>query len=485
MALISFEFLLFFSVFFVVYYLPLRSDARAQNVWLLAGSYLFYGFASLQLLPLIVIPTLVFYLLGLAFHQIKSESKSSLLSTIGVLLGLGLLIGFKYLNFILDSLERLLDFMHLNASLPNFSLIMPIGISFFTFRLISYLIEIYRGRMEPTKDFIAFASYIAFFPTLLSGPIDRPHTFMPQLDKKRSFDYLLAVDGCRQILWGLFKKLVLADNLAVFTNQAWGNIPGSSASTLLIAAIFYSFQMYTDFSGYSDIAIGTGKLLGFRITENFNYPFFATNVADFWRRWHISLTSWLTDYVFMPLNIRFRDWGKWGIILAIVINMILVGLWHGPNWTFALFGLYHGLLFIPIILSGSFFKRKKQKTTKYGLPAFRDFTRMVGTFILVTIGLVIFRAPNMEEAITYFRGLFSSSLISLPEFTDMGRVLSIGILLAAFIVLEWFERDKPYPMAQLEFKFKRPVRWALYAFLVFVIGLFMRTVEAPFIYIQF
>jgi D-alanyl-lipoteichoic acid acyltransferase DltB (MBOAT superfamily) len=485
MALNSFEFLLFFIVLFLIYYFPLKNNTRYQNVLLLLGSYFFYGYANIKLLPILIVTTVVFYYLGIALSRATNEKKSSVLNTVGVLFGVGILIYFKYLNFLINSFADLFKLFGLNSNLHTFSIIMPIGISFFTFRLISYIIEIHRGKIEPTKDFVAFATYVAFFPTILSGPIDRPNTFIPELHKKRHFDYGLAVDGCRQILWGLFKKLVLADNLAVFTEQAWGDIQGSSGSTLLIAAILYSFQIYTDFSGYSDIAIGIGKILGFRITRNFNYPFFATNVADFWRRWHISLTSWLTDYVFMPLNIKFRNWGNWGIICAIIINMIAVGMWHGANWTFAVFGLYNGLLFVPLILSGSFYKKKKQKVNKYGLPTIIDLTKMVGTFMLITIGLVIFRANNIEDAMNYIYRILSTSLISVPVFIDRSRVLTTVILLIIFILIEWVEQGKQYAIADLELKFNRTARWALYAFLIFLIGLCMRTVETPFIYFQF
>jgi D-alanyl-lipoteichoic acid acyltransferase DltB (MBOAT superfamily) len=452
---------------------------------LLLGSYFFYGYANIKLLPILIVTTVVFYYLGIAISRATNEKKSSVLNTVGVLFGVGILIYFKYLNFLINSFADLFNFFGLNTNLHTFSILMPIGISFFTFRLISYIIEIHRGKIEPTKDFVAFATYVAFFSTILSGPIDRPNTFIPELHKKRHFDYGLAVDGCRQILWGLFKKLVLADNLAVYTEQAWGDIQGSSGSTLLIAAILYSFQIYTDFSGYSDIAIGIGKILGFRITRNFNYPFFATNVADFWRRWHISLTSWLTDYVFMPLNIKFRNWGNWGIICAIIINMIAVGMWHGANWTFAVFGLYNGLLFVPLILSGSFYKKKKQKVNKYGLPTIIDLTKMVGAFMLITIGLVIFRANNIEDAMNYIYRILSTSLISIPVFIDRSRVLTTVILLIIFILIEWVEQGKQYAIADLELKFNRTARWALYAFLIFLIGLCMRTVETPFIYFQF
>ena len=356
----SFNFILFLFIVFFFYYFPLKENTRGQNWLLLFSSYFFYGFAEMKIVPLLLVVTTIFYTIGLAIHKTKNEKKSSWLTTIAVLTGIGVLLYFKYFNFFIGSFARIFNNIGLQTNWTTFNIILPLGISFFTFKLISYVVEIHRGKIEPTKDFVAFATYIAFFPTIMSGPIDRP-SFISQINNKRPFNYSLAVDGCRQFLWGLFKKVVLADNLAVYTEQAWSNVQDSSGSTLLLAAIFYSFQMYTDFSGYSDMAIGTGKILGFRITDNFNYPFFATNVADYWRRWHISLTSWLTDYVFMPLNVKFRSLGKWGTIFAIIINMVVVGIWHGPNWTFAVFGLYHGLLFVPLILSGSFFKKKKQK----------------------------------------------------------------------------------------------------------------------------
>jgi alginate O-acetyltransferase complex protein AlgI len=361
---------------------------------------------------------------------------------------------------------------------------MPLGISFFTFKLISYIIEIHRGKIEPTKDFVVFSSYIAFFPTILSGPIDKPNTFIPQLQKKRSFDYVLAADGCRQILWGLFQKVVIADNLAGVINNVWGDIPNQSGSVLFITAILYSIQMYTDFSGYSHMAIGVGKVLGFHITKNFNYPYFSRNVAEFWRNWHISLTSWLTEYVFMPLNIKFRNFGNFGIILAIIINLVVIGIWHGANWTFAIFGLYHGLLFIPLILSGSFFKKKKLKTNKYGLPTIIDFSKMVRTFMLVTLGLVIFRAETMQHALSYLSTIFSKSLFTIPNFSGMTAAVTILIIFSIFTIVEWFGRNEQHALAHLGLKWKRPLRYAMYYAIIFAIYWFGGK-EQQFIYFQF
>ncbi|MDC1361755.1 MBOAT family protein [Crocinitomicaceae bacterium] len=355
------------------------------------------------------------------------------------------------------------------------------GISFFTFRLISYVIEIHRGKIEPTRDFVAFATYVAFFPTIMSGPIDRPNSFIPQLQSKRSFDYSLVVDGCRQILWGLFQKVVIANNLAAIIDQAWSDIPGHEGSTLLIMAIFYSFQLYADFSGYSHMAIGVGKILGFRITKNFNNPYFSRNVAEFWRNWHISLTSWLTDYIFIPLNIKFRNLGNLGIILAILINMVVVGLWHGANWTFVVFGLFHGLLFIPLILTGSIFKKKKLKINKFGLPSVNDFFKIIGTFLLWTLGLIIFKAENISQAIDYMSEVLSTSLFEIPKFEGMKKTI---ILVGVFVLIEWLGRESQHAIEHVGIKWKRPVRYAMYYAIIFAI-FWLGGKENQFIYFQF
>ncbi len=489
MDFISWRFILFFSIVFFLYYFPLKEKGKIQNILLLIASYFFYGMADYKMLLLLIIATVIFYFIGKAIVTTKNEKNSSLWTNAGIILGLGLLFYFKYFSFFVSSIMPssfvgLLNDVGFKVSTAELHIIVPLGISFFTFKLISYVIEVHRRKMEPTDNFIAFATYIAFFPTIMSGPIDRPNVFIPQLIKKRSFDYDLAVDGCRQFIWGLFQKTVIADNLAIYTSQAWSNIQGSSGGTLFLAALLYSFQIYTDFSGYSDMAIGIGKVLGFRIAVNFKYPFFATNIAEFWRRWHISLTSWLTDYVFMPLNIKFRNWGKAGIILAILINMFFVGLWHGANWTYVVFGLYHGLLFIPLIWSGSFFKKKKTKISPYGLPSIKETLSMAGTFLLVTFGLVIFRAENLPQAFTFIKNVCMFSGWAEFNFDGMGRVIATIILLLVFIVVEWWGKKQPYALAKIV-RFKRPIRWFVYLFLIFLIGMYMQTTQTPFIYFKF
>ncbi|MBP5796960.1 MAG: MBOAT family protein [Bacteroidales bacterium] len=448
----------------------------------MAASYFFYGYADWKMLPLLIIATLVFFYLGIGIKRSKSEKTASWLTVLGVVLGVGLLLYFKYLDFFILSFAHLFESMGFQTNWHTFNIIMPLGVSFFTFKLISYVIEIHREEIDPTNNVVDFATYIAFFPCILSGPIDRPG-FISQLQQKREFDYNQAVDGLRQILWGLFMKLVVADNCAKYVDQVFSSYMSQSGSTLLWAAILCSFQMYADFSGYSDMAIGVGKLLGLRITRNFKFPFFALNMAEFWRRWHISLTTWLTDYVFTPLNFRFRHWRKTGMILAIVINMVLVGLWHGANWTYVLFGLYHGLLFVPLILSGAFLKKNQLRTNSIGLPVLKDFLRMLLTFALVTFGVIIFRAASIGQAWEYVRGIGDRSLFSIPWLKDRHFYIPLVLSILAFLIVEWIQKDKEHALDLRGIK--SPVLKNL-IYVVLIVALFWFGGHAEtFIYFQF
>lgn len=485
----SLSFLVFFIIVFFLYYFPLKEKIKAQNWLLLIASYFFYSYADWRMIPLIFIASVIFYFLGLAIKT-STDKKASLLTTLGVFLGVGLLLYFKYFNFFIDSFIELFNAVGLKTNLGSFNIILPLGISFFTFRIISYVMEVYRGKIEPTQDFIVFATYVAFFPTIMSGPIDRPNTFIPQLENKRIFNNDLAVDGFRQILWGLFQKVVIADHLAVIVNLVWSDISSQSGSTLIITAFLYSFQIYTDFSGYSHMAIGVGKILGFRITKNFNYPYFSRTIAEFWRKWHISLTSWFTDYVFMPLNIKFRNLGNLGILLAITINLVLVGMWHGAYWKFAIFGLFHGVLFIPIILSGGIFKNKKLKTNKFDLPSVADFVRIIRTFSLLTFSLIIFKAENTSQAFTYIINIINDIIskngyIQTYNFVYWKLGLFIPIVLVVFFGVEWFGRKNEFPIQNISNKLPRIVRWSIYSIIIFLIGMVMLSEESSFIYFQF
>lgn len=480
----SIPFLLFFVIVFFGYWFPLKNTTKGQNIFLLLASYFFYGYADWRMLPLLIVATLIFYCLGKGIAKAKTEKQAYWLTFLGVALGVGALLYCKYFNFFIESFASFFELCGLRTNLHTFNIIMPLGISFFTFRLLSYVIDIRRGKCKPTDDMVAFATYIAFFPCILSGPIDRP-VFIKQLKVTRTFDYDIAVDGCRQILWGLFKKIVVADNCALFVNSVWDSIGEQVGATLAIAAILYSFQMYADFSGYSDMAIGIGKLLGFRITRNFNNPFFALNVADYWRRWHISLTSWLTDYVFTPLSIRFRDLGKAGLILAIIINMVLVGLWHGANWTFALFGLYHGLLFIPLILSGAFMKKAKLKTNKLGLPIMRDWGHMLLTFALVTLGLTIFRAPDIYNLTEYLTGMCQFGTVrALYRFFYWPGIWPSNMFIILMLIVEWIQRTKEHAL-ELPNYIKPWLGWIICFIVAFITYVFIPKNAGTFIYFQF
>ncbi len=480
----SIPFVLFFVVVFFVYWFPLKKNTKAQNVFLLVASYFFYGYADWKMLPLLMVATAAFYFLGIGISRSKSEKEASWLRALGVVLGVGILFYFKYLNFFIESFAHLFESMGLHTNWHTFNIVMPLGVSFFTFRLISYVIDVYNGEVEPTRDVVEFATYIAFFPCILSGPIDKPK-FIGQLHQKREFNYGQAVDGMRQILWGLFKKMLVADTCAVYVDDVFSTYTEQSGSTLLLAAVFYSIQLYADFSGYSDMAIGVGKLLGFRIARNFNNPFFALNVADFWRRWHMSLTSWVTDYVFTPLNFQFRRWGKAGMILAIIINMMVVGLWHGANWTFVVFGLYHGLLFIPLILSGAFMKKAQLTTNRIGLPVLKEFGWMLLTFALVTLGMIIPRAESIGQAWGYVCGMVNRSLFSIPWLKTRDYYIPKLVFPFIMFVVEWLQRRKEHG---LEMGYDTRFTWLrflLYLVILLFTWIYSEPGETTFIYFQF
>lgn len=479
MLFYSFKFLVFFAVLFVLYYFLLNRRAGSQNIILLIASYVFYGLANIKMLPLLLAVTFIFYYLGIGIEKAEKEKTKDILSAIGVAIGVGILLYFKYLNFFVSSFNSLLESIGASCSIHTLNILMPVGISFFVFRLISYIIEVHWEAIEPTHDFAAFATYVSFFPCILSGPIDRPE-FLSQLSKKRTFDYDLAADGIRQFIWGLFKKLVVADNCAIYVDNVWSSISSASSSTLLLAAILYAFQLYADFSGYSDMAIAIGKVLGLKITQNFKYPFFAVNIADFWRRWHISLTSWMTDYVFMPLNLAFRNKKKMGTVLAIIINMFIVGMWHEANWTCAVYGLYHGLLFIPLVISGMYNKNTGICVNKLGLPIFRDAFRILLTFCLVLVGFMIFRAENIHELGIYLSGIATKSLFTMP-FVYVGTKKTV-LFVSLLLILEWITRNKEYSL-----KLDRAPFWlrlaACYVFILFILEFAAK--GQSFIYFQF
>ena len=483
MLINSITFWIFFALFLIPYFALSRYKVSWQNVWLLIGSYFFYGWADWKMIPILLTSTIVFYLLGLGIGRFnnKSPQKASLLSVIGVLFGIGLLVYFKYLGFLIDEFAKLFESIGLKTNITSFQIIMPIGISFFTFKLISYVIEVHRENIKAEKDFITFASFVAFFPTIMSGPIDRPNKFLPQLGSKRLFLYDNISEGGKRILWGMFLKMCIANQLAPYTDAVFNNVSHHSTISFIVAGILYFLQMYADFCGYSHMAIGTAQVMGLKVAENFNRPFFAQNVAEYWRRWHMSLTSWITDYIFMPLNIKFRNWGNWGLYLATIINLIVIGIWHGANWTYFFFGLYHGLLLVIVTANE---KKRKKIEKKYGLKKkeWYKWSRRILTFFLCMIGCILFRA-NSTDDISY---IFSSISNGFGQLYTGGSltVFTCGIV-SAFIMLFKDYKDE-YKRNIYFFHAKREyIRLISIAFCIIYILLFGELSGNSFIYFQF
>ena len=409
MVVNSFEFWLFFGIILLPYYTLLCKTGKWQNLWLLAASYFFYGYANWKSLPLLIVVTTVFYWLGIGIEKQNSQDsgKARLLTITGITIGVGTLFYFKYLGVLFPNASPVLN---------------VVGISFFTFKLISYVLEIHLGKIKPVRNIVDFGTYVAFFPTILSGPIDRPGEFIPQLEKNRTADWDGIAEGFRRILWGLFLKLCIADRIKAYPDAIFGNIGYHNTSSIILAAVLYTFEMYADFAGYSEMAIGVSRIMGLKVRENFHRPFFAQNVSEYWRRWHMSLTSWITDYVFMPLNVAFRGWGKWGLYLATSINVILIGVWHGAQWGYLLFGIWHSLF---LVLTASVEKGRKSFEKKHNLKGkwyYKNIRRLI-TFIIVTIGLVIFRTETLSDLTDIimqsgkgFGPLFTNGLLEIGSF---------------------------------------------------------------------
>ena len=403
------------------------------------------------------------------------RKKQKWITTANIVLNLLILAVFKYYDFFVSEFAQL---FHISTDGLLLKVILPVGISFYTFQALSYSIDVYRGKIEPTKDIVAFFAFISFFPQLVAGPIERATNLLPQFLKKREFDHDTAVDGMRQILWGLFKKIVVADNCAVYVDQVFSTYTEQSGSTLLLAAIFFTFQIYGDFSGYSDIAIGTAKLFGIRLMRNFNVPYFSRDIAEFWRRWHISLTTWFRDYVYIPLGGSRVSKAK--VVRNTFVIFLLSGFWHGANWTFIAWGAYHAILFLPLILTGKNRKYTNQIAAGRVLPTLKEAGQMLLTFFLAMIGWIIFRADSIGMAWEYVCRMCNMSLFTVPEANGYSALLMNILVLAA---VEWLQRGKLHAL-ELSAINKGFVRWAVYFGVLFLLFAFGGN-ATNFIYFQF
>lgn len=403
---------------------------------------------------------------------------------LSLIINLGFLGVFKYYNFFAESFAEGFSNLGIHFSPWTLKVILPVGISFYTFHGISYIIDVYKERIKAEKNFIEYSVFVSFFPLLVAGPIERATHLLPQIKQQRKFDYTKAVDGLRQILWGLFKKIVIADRCAVYADSIFNNYAEHSGSTLLLGAIFFAFQIYGDFSGYSDIALGTAKLFGIDLLRNFSFPYFSRDIAEFWRRWHISLSSWFKDYVYIPLG--GSKGGIWLKIRNTFVIFILSGFWHGANWTFIVWGILNAIYFLPLLLSKN--NRNHLEIVAQGkyLPSIKELTSMLFTFSLTVLAWIFFRSVNVTQAIDIISEIFSGSLFTVPSPNGKIEMKITIILVALFVLLEWLGREKEYPLANLNSILNKPLRWSLYVIIIAIMGLFMQiTDNNTFIYFQF
>jgi len=473
----SIDFAIFLPIVFLLYWFVAHRSLKWQNILIIAASYLFYGWWDWRFLSLILLSTLTDYLVGIGLSKTERVRNRKILLWTSITVNLGLLGFFKYYNFFLENFISAFTLFGTEISAGTLTIILPVGISFYTFQTLSYTIDVYRGKMKPTTDFISLAAYVSFFPQLVAGPIERATHLLPQFQQKRFFDYNQAVDGMRQILWGLFKKMVIADNCAVLANHIFSNSSGMDGSMLLLGALFFTFQIYGDFSGYSDIAIGTARLFGFSLMRNFAYPYFSRDIAEFWRRWHISLSTWFRDYLYIPLG--GSRGGTWMKVRNTFIIFIVSGFWHGANWTFIVWGALNALYFLPLLLANK--NRNHIEIVAQGrvLPSIKEFTGMMTTFWLTVLAWIFFRAESLTHAFEYLSGILSPTLFTMPELTGMRIIL----LIIPFLLFEWTGREYRFALAQVN-SWGRVQRYAAYAGILFLILMFLAEPQ-EFIYFQF
>lgn len=480
----SFEFVFFLPIVFILYWFVFNNNIRLQNFFIVVASYIFYGWWDWRFLILIALTTIVSYFSGRLIEKYDGNRfKQRFVSTVNIVFNLAILCIFKYYNFFVENLQLLCRSIGFEVDWVTLDLLLPVGISFYTFQALSYSIDIYQKKMSSCKDILAFFAYISFFPQLVAGPIERATNLLPQFYVSRIFDYNKAIDGCRQILWGFFKKMVIADNCATLVNSIWSDYSNQDGMMLLLGGLLFTFQIYGDFSGYSDIAIGTARLFGINLMRNFDFPYFSRDIAEFWRKWHISLTTWFRDYIYIPLG--GSRCVKWKVMRNTMIIFLVSGFWHGANWTFIVWGFYHALLFFPLMLLGK--NRKYTNSIAQGriFPSLVEVFQMLITFFLVVIGWIIFRAENIHQALEYVTRMFVAFDWSLPA-TNQLKIFWALIWVIVLIIVEWLQRDKQHAL-QIPLKgcFRYTFcRWSIYCILIFVIYVFAGKQET-FIYFQF
>ncbi|MBQ4278645.1 MAG: MBOAT family protein [Rikenellaceae bacterium] len=481
----SFEFAVFLPAVFLSYWFVFNRNLRLQNLFIAAVSYLFYGWWDWRFLLLIALTSGCSYLSGILIERSDARTAgdrsdrrnhSRLISASNIVLNLLILGVFKYFNFFSENLERLFQAFGYQLDWLTIDILLPVGISFYTFQALSYTIDVYKRKLAASHDPVGFFAYVSFFPQLVAGPIERATNLLPQFARARRFDYARAVDGLRQILWGLFKKIVVADNCGLAVDAIFADYGALPGSTLLLGGVLFAFQIYGDFSGYSDIAVGTARLFGFSLMRNFNCPYFSRDIAEFWRRWHISLSTWFRDYVYIPLGGSRGT--RWMSVRNTMVVFLASGLWHGADWTFLAWGAYHALLFLPLLLA----RRNRRYTSDVvaqgrRLPSWRETLQMLSTFMLVVLGWIVFRAESVAQAWDYLGIVFSRSLFAAPHIHD-----TFSVYIVLMLAVEWLQRGKSHALDIG--RLPLGVRWAVYILLP-IVCLMMNTGSQSFIYFQF
>ena len=474
----SLEFALFLPIVFALYWFVCNKNLQLQNAFLLVVSYFFYGWWDWRFLSLIIFSSFVDFFVGKQLGKEEEKGKRKIYLWISILINLGFLGFFKYFNFFAESFADAFTLLGMPFEVNRLSIILPVGISFYTFQTLSYTIDVYKKHLKPSNDIIAFFAFVSFFPQLVAGPIERATNLLPQFLKKRAFDYLKAKDGLRQILWGLFKKVVIADNCARIVDAIFSDPNAYGGSTLFIGAFLFTFQIYCDFSGYSDIAIGTARLFGFNLMQNFAFPYFSRDIAEFWRRWHISLSTWFRDYLYIPLG---GSRGGTAMKIRNTFAIFLVsGFWHGANWTFIFWGALNAFYFLPLLLTNRNRNNIGVVAEERLLPSLRNGLNMFATFILAVLAWVFFRSDNLTLAFEYIGGIFSVSLFSVPTILPF-----LTLALIAFLCLiEWLGRAQQHALEVFLLKWPRLLRWTFYLFLILTV-VQLGQKEQSFIYFQF
>lgn len=475
----SIEFAVFLPIVFLLYWFVFNRNLKLQNLFIVVVSYVFYGWWDWRFLFLIAFTSFCSWGSGLLIEKNRENpKKAKAVSVLNIVINLLILGVFKYYDFFVTSFADL--FLGGKTDGLLLKIILPVGISFYTFQALSYSIDVYRGKLKPTRDIVQFFAFVSFFPQLVAGPIERATNLLPQFGKPRRFDYDTAVDGLRQILWGLFKKMVVADGCGIYVDKVFSTYQSQSGSTLVLGVVLFAIQLYCDFSGYSEIAIGTAKLFGIKLMRNFNNPYFATSFADYWKRNHISLTTWFMDYVYYPLvgsSDRLVYWN-----FCMIVTFLLSGLWHGAGWTFVLWGLYQGVF---IVISMNLAKQRKRFEKKHKLKNNRLYERltMLVTFAIVCVGLILFRADCVSLAWGYFCNIFSKSLISVPWLMDQHYYFPVLLSIVVLFVVEWIQRDKDHAFDLSGIK-SHALKFGIYYAMVVALFWFGGHAES-FIYFQF